>query len=293
MRVEEGYSSPPLPPAADMLFSLSQQANQFMTNQPAAPVAPPPPPPQVNNNNNAIPSWLLAMIQQQQQQQPTQAPTPAPVVPQQSSNLFSDHAKTLSGLASLQAALPWLMPNIGANISYVPNSIFWREKKQRSFTHFTLYYLLQTTTAFSVKSRNVVQCRREHCELGICAGGRLTGPSNYPTGSGNSPAATAKKLSTVPATGSSGFRSHEGVFSKTSRIPRCQCLEAGVGGGYGGQNVCGFPAPATTKSASSGNAFTSWVCTTATSAVSKSCTDAQEKGFTGCFGSKNANRRGS
>lgn len=107
MRVEEGYSSLPLPPPSDVLFSLSQQANKFMLNPTAQPTAPSP--------ASVLPQWLLGLAAQQQQQQQSPAPPSTPGLAPQVSNLFADQAKTLSGLASLGAALPWLLPNVGGN----------------------------------------------------------------------------------------------------------------------------------------------------------------------------------
>ena len=97
MRVEEGYSSLPMPSTSDSMFALSQQANQFLLNAGRTPVASNPLAPQ-----GGIPPWLLAL------QQPPQAPPPPiPGLSQVNSGL-SEQARAL---ASLSAVLPWLLPN--------------------------------------------------------------------------------------------------------------------------------------------------------------------------------------
>ena len=97
MRVEEGYSSLPLSSPSDVMFSHSQQATQFFMNPALG--APPAPP-------AGLPPWLFGLNLQQQ--------PPAPSLLSglsQGHNGLADHAKTLSGLAQLGAALPWLLPN--------------------------------------------------------------------------------------------------------------------------------------------------------------------------------------
>ena len=90
MRVEEGYSAIPLPAAGNPMFSLQQQANQFMMNSVGATSVPPPP-------QAGLPS-----------------PASAPGLSQVNNSSLSDQVQALSNLASLGAALPWLLPN-GSN----------------------------------------------------------------------------------------------------------------------------------------------------------------------------------
>ena len=104
MRVEEGYCSLPLPPPADAMFALTQQANQFLMNSVAAPSIAPLPPAQ-GTLPPGISPWLFALNQQ------AQAPPAMPGLPQPPNNGLSEQVKALSGLASLGAALPWLLPN--------------------------------------------------------------------------------------------------------------------------------------------------------------------------------------
>ena len=102
MRVEEGYSSMPMNPQPDIMFSLAQQANQFLMNSMGT--APPPPPaaPQ-----SILPPWLFALSQQA-------ASPPAPPG-LHTANGLSEQAKVLANLANLGASLPWLLPNAATN----------------------------------------------------------------------------------------------------------------------------------------------------------------------------------
>jgi len=102
MRVEEGYSSFPLSPSPDTMFSLPQQANQFLLNSGGGVSTAP---------STGIPSWLFGLglnlhPQQQQPPAPTSAPGPTPGLDGQ-----FDQAEAFPGLAQLSAMLPWLLPS--------------------------------------------------------------------------------------------------------------------------------------------------------------------------------------
>eukprot|EP00977_Amphora_coffeiformis_P002733 scaffold521_cov167-Amphora_coffeaeformis.AAC.24 len=100
MRVEEGYSSLPLSPPADLMLSFSQQANQFLMN-PTAGASPAPP--------TGLPPWLFGLgLNPQQQQFP--APPSIPGL-SQGRNGLADKTEAFPGLAQLGAMLPWLLPN--------------------------------------------------------------------------------------------------------------------------------------------------------------------------------------
>lgn len=103
MRVEEGFSSMPMNPQPDIMFSLAQQANQFLMKSMATPPPPLPAAPQ-----NVLPPWLFGM-----NAQPPAPPAPAGVP--QAANGLAEQAKALSSLANLGAVLPWLLPNTTAN----------------------------------------------------------------------------------------------------------------------------------------------------------------------------------
>ena len=104
MRVEEGYSAIPLPAAGNPMFSLQQQANQFMMNSVGTTSVPPPP-------QAGLPPWLFGV---NQQSSAGPSPASAPGLSQVNNSSLSDQVQALSNLASLGAALPWLLPN-GSN----------------------------------------------------------------------------------------------------------------------------------------------------------------------------------
>lgn len=101
MRVEEGYSSLPLSPSPDTMFSLSHQANPFLMN------------PTANTQQSgptALAPWLLGLGLNPPQQHPHSAPSSSPRF-SQGYNSMAEQSKTIPGIEQLSAALPFLLPN--------------------------------------------------------------------------------------------------------------------------------------------------------------------------------------